>query len=446
VAGLKDAYLIADDDPDEAARACNDILRDDPDNAAAMYLLGTIHARAERYGNALALFERCTKIAPHRHEAWNNLGMVWQECHDFDKSRENFKRALAIKEQAGYLANIGSSYSGAGNYAEAIRWCKKALKIDPDHDGAHTTLGFAQIATGDWLNGWKGYEHCLGGRFRKIVQIGDEPKWDGSPVDSLFVYGEQGIGDEIMYASCLNDIKNVGQITLECDPRLEGLFKRSFPHIEVHGTRRKAQVWAAGRTFAAGCGIGSLPALYRPTRESCPKTPYLTADPERRLQWRALLDSFGRKPKIGLCWTGGRAATQRKQRNVGVDALAPLLSSVDADWFSLQYTDPGDEIKGTPIKHYHRATQSPDFDDTAALIAELDMVVGIHTTAHHMAGALGVPSLILVPSQPMWLYAYGDSLPWYPDQRLHRQRKNEKWIDCVRRIDMANFGQWKEAA
>ena len=307
MAGIKNAYLIAEDDPDEASRMCNDVLREDPDNAAAMYLLGTLHARAERYGNALSLFERCTKIAPHRPEAWNNLGMAYHECYVFDKSRDYFIRALALDNKPGYMANIASSYSGAGNYVEALRWCKKALKLDPEHSGAHTTLGFAQIATGDWANGWKGYEHCLGGRFRKIVKIGDEPKWDGSPVESLFIYGEQGIGDEIMYAFCLGDIKNVGKITLECDPRLEGLFKRSFPHIEVHGTRRKPQPWAKDRTFEAGCGIGSLPSLFRPTRESCPRTPYLVADPERRLQWRALFDSMGPKRKIGLCWTGGRA-------------------------------------------------------------------------------------------------------------------------------------------
>ena len=440
MASLKEAYSLVDEDPDAAAQYANEVLRDEPDNAAALYLLGTVNARAERYGVALPAFERCVRLSPHRHEAWNNLGMVWQECHRFVESREAFKKAIALEPKPSYLANLGSAYLAEGNYTEAMRWCRKALEKEPDHDGAHTSLGFAQLATGDWANGWKGYEHCLGGRFRKEVKIGDEPKWDGSHVDRLFVYGEQGLGDEIMYASCLGDIPKDIDVTLECDARLEGLFKRSFPHFTVHGTRRKAKPWA-DRPFDAGVGMGTLPSLYRPSRESCPRVLYLIADPERRLQWRALFDSWGRKPVIGLCWTGGRPATQAKARAVGFDAFKPLLDSVDAHFVSLQYKD-----TDAPIRHIPRAVQSPDYDDTAAFVAECDLVVGIHTTVHHLAGALGVPSVSLVPERPMWNYAYGDSLPWYGHQVFHRQKRGEAWADCVKRLDIApHLAHWKES-
>lgn len=440
---LKTAYALSQEDPDAAAKIANDILRDDTENAGALYLLGTVHAKAERFGNALPIFEKVVRLVPRRHEAWNYLGMCQQECHEFDKSNQAFRKAIDWADKAksppettaNYLANLASSYSGQGNYSEAIRWCKRALEKDPEHSGALTTLGFAQIATGDWQNGWKGYENCLGGRFRKIVQLGDEPKWDGSYVENLFVYGEQGLGDELMYASCLEDIK-AGHITLECDPRLEGLFKRSFPHIEVHGTRRKDPYWAEGKTFDAGCAIGSLPALFRPTRESCPKKPYLIADAERRLQWRALFDSWG-KPVIGIGWTGGRAATQAKARKVGLEAFRPIIESVDAVFVSVQYIDPREEIDttGLPVRHLPRAVQSPDYDDTAAFVAELDYLIAPPTTIHHMAGAMGKSSLILVPSQPMWDCAYSESWPWYQEQKFFRQKKDETWADCLRRLN-----------
>ena len=445
VADLKYAYAISADDPDEAARICNAVFRDSPDNAAALYLLGSINAKAERYAVALPIYNLCTQIAPHRHEAWNNLGMCYVDCLEFIKARECFKTALKLKpDEAPYMANLGATYASENNYAESIRWNKKALKLKPDNDGAAAALGFAQLATGDWKNGWKNFDYCLGGRFRKIIKIGEEPKWNGDYVDHLFIYGEQGLGDEIMYASCLNDIK-VGHIALECDKRLEGLFQRSFPNIEVHGTRREDKPWAEGRTFDAGSAMGSLPSIYRPLRESCPGTPYLVADPERRVQWRALFDYLGRKPKIGLCWSGGRAMTGKRFREVGVEAFEPLLDTYDADWFSLQYQDP--DINDSRIRHYKRAVQSKDYDDTAAFVAELDLVIGVNTTAQHLAGALGVPSIILVPQICLWNYYMGDSLPWYGQNKYHRQKKNEKWIDCIRRLDLSeHLLKWKEAA
>jgi hypothetical protein len=269
--------------------------------------------------------------------------------------------------------------------------------------------------------------------------VGDEPKWDGKPVDNLFVYGEQGLGDEIMYASIIADaMPHAKQIHLECDKRLKGLFKRSFPGVEVHGTRRVAKDWAEGIQIDAGCAAGSLAYLYRHDRSACPRTPYLIADPERRIQWRALFDSW-KKPVIGIAWSGGRASTQRRTRRVGVEAFRPLIERTDAVFVSLQYEDPTDEIaeSGLPVRHIHRACQSPDFDDTAAFVAELEYIIGVHTTVHHLAGAMGKPSTILVPNPCMWQYATGDSLPWYRAQTYHRQRKSESWVDCIRRLEWA---------
>jgi hypothetical protein len=444
---LADAFKVHDADPDLARELCNDLLREDPTNAAALFLIGTMLAKCERYGESIAMFERCTKLAPRREEAWNNLGMAYQECGQRVEAKECFKRALDLNSKPAYMANLATTFLTEGNYVEAKRWCKKALAIEPQDKSAWTTLGFAALATGDWELGWKGYSYCLGGRFRQEVKIGDEPKWDGSPVERLFIYGEQGLGDEIMYASCIEDAKkHAKSITLECDPRLEGLFRRSFPDVEVYGSRRQeAPAWVQGRAFDAGVAVGELPRLYRPTRDSCPRKPYLVADPERRIQWKALFESWGKRPVIGLCWSGGRHNTQKKERLVGLEAFRPLIESMDAHFVSLQYTDATKEIEATglPVKHIHRAVQSPDYDDTASFVAECDLVIGVHTSVHHLAGALGVPSVVLVPQRPMWNYATGDGLPWYESQPYFRQRVSEDWPVTVRRL--VDSGKVQEA-
>lgn len=434
---LKAAFRVLDEDPDEAATIANDVCRDDPDNQAALFIIATVYSRAERYAIAQAVFERITRLNPKRHEAWSNLGMCLQANDESQKARDCFRRAYDIEPRAGYATNLATTYVTDSQFQEAMRWCRKALELEPQADNALSTLGFAQLATGDWAHGWDNYEYCLGGKFRREIKIGSEPRWDGMPVESLFIYGEQGLGDEIMYASMIPDaMAHAKQITVECDKRLEGLFQRSFPGVEVRGTRRGDQAWAAGRTFDAGCAGASLARFYRRDKSECPRTPYLVADPERRLQWRALFDSWG-KPVIGIAWSGGRANTMRSRRNVTLDAFRPLIESrPDAIFVSLQYKDADQEIAATglPVRHIPRAVQSPDYDDTAAFVAELDQIVGVHTTVHHLAGALGKPSTILVPEKTLWNYAIGDALPWYKAQVFHRQRRSESWKDCIRRL------------
>lgn len=423
--------------PEETYAICQSILREDPDSAPALYMLGTVLTMTERHGEAIPVLERAAKLASKRSSAWNNLGLAWQECGRPDIARGHFQKSLGMERTPQYLSNIGVTYMDEGNFAEAIKWSNRALELDPDHVGANSNKGFAMMASGDW-SGWKLYDKCLGGRFRKELDFG-APKWDGSPVESIIIYGEQGIGDEIAYASILSDVPAT-MITLECDRRLESLFRRSFPSIEVHGTRLGNRDWTQDRWWHAQCAIGSLPSFLRPTIESCPKKPYLVADPERRLMWKALFDSFRYgggmvKPVIGICWSGGTARTGRKKRQIGLESFRKYIETHDAHYVSLQYEDASEEIAetGLPVRQFHE-TLSDNYDDTAALVAELDDVIGIHTSVHHLAGAMGKKSTVLVPEAASWQYAYGTEMPWYQDNKFHRQRKSESWADCIARL------------
>lgn len=432
MADLKRALALLDSDPDEAHALACEALNDDPDNAGALHIVAVIESRAGRYGKALGLWQRLAVLKPGKPEVWNNLGETQSECGLYVEARQSYRRALELRDCADYAANIAVAYNEDGQYQEGMRWARRALGKDPSHKNATATLGFSKLALGDW-SGWHEFGACLGTRHRQKRDYA--PDWDGSPVDSLVVYGEQGLGDEIMYSSCLADVQRVAKhVSLECDHRLEGLFRRSFPGVDVYGTRRLPKEWR--REFNAQIPCAGLPALYRPTPQSCPRVPYLAADPERRMMWRELFRSFG-KPVIGLCWSGGNKFTKRVRRRVGLDAFRPLIEKTDAVFVSLQYEDAQPEIdaEGLPVRQFPWATITEDYDDTAAMVAELTRVIGIHTSVHHLAGALGVPSTILVPSKPMWNYATGDRLPWYGSQVYHRQRAGETWADCVKRLN-----------
>jgi ADP-heptose:LPS heptosyltransferase len=293
-------------------------------------------------------------------------------------------------------------------------------------------MGMAQIATGDF-GGYVNLAHSVNNKFRKLIQYQDEPIWDGTKEQTVLVYGEQGLGDEIMYASIFEDAAQDANILVECDERLEGLFRRSFPHLTVHGTRRSDSDWVDAHKLDASIPSGMLTKLYRTQRDSFPGKRYLIADPERKLQWRALFNSWGKRPKIGICWSGGSPYCKPDERHMGLEAFRPLIESLNADFVSLQYKDADAEIAetGLPVRHIKRAVQSPDYDDTAAFVAELDMVIGVHTSVHHLAGALGVPGLIFVPHKSLWLYA--GEFPWYDSARLIRQNKGEAWVQTVKR-------------
>lgn len=418
-----DLSELAKEDPDEAVRRCILLLDENPDDSLALFVMASVYAEGERFGMAANLFERVAALRPEKGEAWNNLGMALDGLKQHDRALEHFHWAWGIEKKASYASNIGNGFLAKGKFDVAREWAKRALEIDSNCKSAKSVLAMASLWQQDWPTGWDNYESLLGGKFRKEVQYQEEGRWDGTPGKTLIVYGEQGLGDEIMYASCVPDVSRENRVVLECDRRLEGLFRRSFPEIAVHGTRREAVAWLDQYQFDARCSIGTLPKHFRRKAQDFPGTPYLTADPERRLQWRALLASFGARPKIGIAWSGGSKHNNPQARAIGLEMLRPLIEGVDATWVSLQYQDPAAEIAASclDVKHWPRATLTHDYDDTAGLVAELDLVIGPHTSAHHLAGALGVPGLILVPEKTIWVYG-GEALPWYASATLVKQR------------------------
>lgn len=428
---------------DEAFELANALLNEEADDPEALYLMGSIHAAAGRMGMAHAFFLRVTQLAPRRPEAWNNLGMSLQHLWRSREARECFQRGLRLKHCAPYLANIATTYVEASEPARAVHFAEQALAIDPTHTGAAITQGFGRLALGDWAQGWKGYAQALGGPHRKQMDYG-LPEWQGEPGCRVLVYGEQGLGDEVMYASCLPDLLAISErVALDCDKRLQTLLARSFPAVEVHGTRHEqVNTWCDPMVWTHQCPIGRLPEIFRHDWRDCPGTPYLAANPEFLVMYDALQALWADdRPRIGLAWSGGLASTGGQRREMGIEAWRPFIEAhSEYAFFSLQYRDDAaEQIKasGLPVKHFQAAVgRGAAVDHTAAYLAHMDLVLGPPTTVHHLAGALGVPSVTLVPALHGWMFgAYqGEQFAWFKSCRLFRQRQGEAWIDTVRRF------------
>lgn len=418
------AHSLAEQgDLEESLKVCSEILNIDPDRGEALFIAGYAFLKADKYGLAYCLMEKCVQLFPDREQAWNNLGLIAANLHKHEEAMSYLKRSLQIKpNQTESRNNVALVHVNECRPLKAIEWADTSLAINPNQNDVQETRGYASLMVRHWADGWKGYEAAVNNsKYRKPKPMGDEPYWDGSKVNKLFVRTEQGIGDEVMFASCLADAqRDVNSITLECDGRLEGLFKRSFPAIKVYGTRQqKHRPWTD--EYDANCLIGSLPSHYRTTYESFPGTPFLKTDPDRVLQWKALLDKLPGK-KVGLAWTGGLTNTFSARRSLSLSQLSPLFDVPGITWVSLQYKE-SDLTAPVKIHHWKRGAEAQDIEDVAALIDSLDLVISVSTATVHIAGGLGKECWVLVPEKPHWIYGLeGDDLPWYGSVKLFRQQ------------------------
>jgi ADP-heptose:LPS heptosyltransferase len=178
------------------------------------------------------------------------------------------------------------------------------------------------------------------------------------------------------------------------------------------------------KTIEASTAAFELGQFYRNSDSDFPGTPYLTPCPDRTTMWKGLF-ATKRKPVIGIAWSGGIWQNASAFRQLPLLEWKPIFDAVDAHWVSLQYKDASKEIEGTPVVQYPFATLTPDYDDTAALVASCDLVIAMQTSVVHLAGALGVPCWSIIPKVSQWRYGedYTD-LPWYRSVKLYRQSKD----------------------
>ena len=426
---------------DKAMSVCAKFMDTHFDFVPALVLAANIQIDAERYGSAFVYIQRAAQLAPDESVIWNNMALCYEETEQPDEALKCFIKALNRNPNDTYaLANISKLYNNMGEPQKAINCTDKALRINPKLLEARYNKGISLLALGQWKEGWEGFEYNLGkhqGRRERV--FGTIPRWTGEKGLTLIAYGEQGVGDEVNFASCIPDLKRDNEVIIECDKRLEGLFRRSFGG-RVYGTRyiKGGLKWPTEHPIDATVALGSLPGHFRNSLEEFPGTPYLVADPLRRVAWRAVLDALGPKMKVGITWTGGIRKTMRSKRSLALEDLKPILQQ-DATFISLQYKDATEECAeleaatGLKVIHWPHATQTQDMDDQAALMAELDLVITVQQTAVHLGGALGVPTWVMLPKAPLWRYGLtGTTMPWYKSVTLYRQR--DKWVETISEV------------
>jgi tetratricopeptide (TPR) repeat protein len=431
----------------QAAEHYRRIVEVTPHDAAAHTNLCLALYETAAYDTARQHGERAVAIEPKLPEAHHNLGLVLREVGEPARAVQHFQYALELKPRAEMAAGLAHAYRDLGRLNEAIASYDRALRLKPDLGDAVINRAHAYLLKEDYSVGWAQYEGRFAATGTKLRDFG-LPRWNGEPSQgkTILVHAEQGLGDEIMFASCLPDlIAQADRVIVECSDRLESLFRRSFPQTVVHGGQKDDPTEWVTQCAPVHCEvpIGSLPRWFRPDRAAFDQTgEYLHADPRAAHEFRGWIGA-GRRPVIGLSWRGGAPKTRGHLRSLPLELLAPLLEQ-DVVFVSLQHGVEAADLQGPAaiVRTFERTTD--DLDRLAALISALDLVVSVDNTNVHLAGALGRPVWVLLPASPEWRYGLsGETMPWYPSARLFRQGSDRRWEPVIQKLVVA-FLKWAE--
>jgi len=423
-----------------------------PANAALCNLLGSVLMKLQRPDEAAAFFHRAVAADPQSADAHSNLGYVLlRHFENVEDGSAHIEAALELDpEHHDALCNRVMALQYLGRLPEALA-LSETLLSRADDDQLRLNRSLMLLSLGDFAHGWDEYEarkRVGPGASRGVLTC---PDWNGEPLSgkTIVVRAEQGLGDQIMFASCIPDVCDLAEhCIVESDPRLTPIFARSYPRAhcspprEGPSDRLRQDV---GPDF--GVSIGSLPRFFRRDISAFPHhAGYLRADARRVARWRARLSKLSGRVKVGLSWEGGVRSSRRKLRSIPLEQWLPVLRVPGIDFVSLQYSDCSEaiarvaHIHGVDVRHWPDAIE--DYDETAALVCALDLVISVQTAVVHLAGALGQRTWALIAAVPEWRYmADGEKMPWYPSVRLVRQQISGNWAPVLARVadELADF-------
>jgi Tfp pilus assembly protein PilF len=423
----------------------------EPLRAQALLLLADTLAQQFQLAEAGEVYLQLLDAQPDHALATYGLAAIELRTGHEYAAVERFEAAFGLEPALRQQTNqtVAAAYRQCGRWREALAMFEAEARSRPPSPGLRWDTCQTRLALGEWAAGWDDYASRFAARAVPYRPLAFRT-WDGQPMPegSLVVLAEQGLGDEIMFASCLPDaMTRVGHLVMECEPRLAALYRRSFPHAIVLPTRREQDAsWLAQLPREPDRQIfaGDLPRLFRRQRSDFPAHQgYLRADPERTAHWRTKLRAeLGDGLHVGISWRGGTERTLQQRRTVPPPAWVPILRTPGCRFVNLQY-GPSDAERhamevaaGVPVAHYQQAID--DYDETAALVCALDLVVSVCTAIIHLGGALGRPVWILTPKVPEWRYtAHDTSLPWYPSTRLFRQACAGDWQTVCHEVSVA---------
>ncbi|MFA6989905.1 MAG: tetratricopeptide repeat protein, partial [Candidatus Gastranaerophilaceae bacterium] len=421
---------------DEAIECCQNALNLNPDDPNLLQNLAIAFEKKGDMENLINLYNKILKFNINNHKIYVTLSNVYFKMEDFDKAIEYSHKALKLKPDfAEAYLNMGNAYKYKKDIKTAINCFKRAFELNPDFADAHFNFATTQLLNGNFEKGFKEYEW----RFKRNLKIHaeiktDKPVWDGSSLENktILVCYEQGFGDSLQFARYLPLLTKMGaKVLVKTQSTLEKLFEQSDLKAEVVKTKKlKDLPYFDTYTF-----FMSLPYLFKTNIDNIPFSEgYLKADPEKVAHYKEKYFN-NNNFKVGIKWQGNPDGS--KSRQVPLEAFYQLADIPNIKLYSLQKGDGIEALENVPenIEIVSLGETFNDFDDTAAAIENLDLVLCNDTSVVHLAAALGKPTWILLTYVCEWRWLLGtDTSKWYDSVRLFRQNKVDNWDNLIGRV------------
>jgi Tfp pilus assembly protein PilF len=380
-------------------------------DANVLYGYGLLAAQDEKHGLGAYLVQHALKIFPDHAPSWVNLGICLKNLGRDLPALDAYTEALRIDPESPEALNaISAYYVNRGMPEKIIEYAERGLKFAPEHPHLHNHMALGLLELGRYDEAWPHYEY----RWSLPERIKDRrpytcPRWNGERVGTLAIHGEQGIGDEIFFMSCLTDVP-CDRLVVECADRLVNLFEQSeidacfFPtHEALIASAGEPDAYIAMGSLPGICGMPNRkPFMPRP-KEVVPK-------------------------RIGLAWRGGTQRTHKNTRTLKLEQFRPILDVPGYEFVSVQYGAVEKEAEAAGVKHFDVGM---DVEAIQNVVASCEMVISVPQTAVHQAGAMGVKCICLAPKAISWQFAQAS---WYDSVEIWRQGDTEKWEPLIQRV------------
>jgi len=393
-----------------------------PNDPLAHNNLGNALKGKARREEAIVCYRRALALRPAYAEACNNLANALLDLRRWDDAIACYAQAIALQPDfAEAHSNMGSAWQQKGNFSRAMDCFRTAISHRADLAPAHSSLGMSLLLLGHYEEGWRENE------WRTSQASSTGPRWNGAriPGQTLLVRSEQGFGDVLhfmRYVPLVRERSGAARVIVQCPPEHERLL------VETGGWNAEI-VAHAPPAFDQQVPLLSLPFTLGVMEPLPMPRAYLHANPALRREWQERLAPRAAR-RVGIAWAGNPLHDTDDLRSIALEKLAPLFRIEAVSFYSLQI---GENIVPRPLIDLTAAIA--DFADTAALLAELDLVISVDTAVAHLAGAMGRPVWTLLPFVPDWRWGLGrEDTPWYPTMRLFRQPVPGDWGSVVQRV------------
>lgn len=434
---------------DQAVASYQQALALQPDVPVAHSNLGHALAQQGKLDDANACLRKAIGLKPDFAEAHAYLGAILRNQGRHDEAMDSLNKALALRPDfPEAYNNLASTLIALGRPQVAEEQFRRALRLRPD--SAELKFGYSQVQLllGDYESGLELYESRLekdalpqstyGALQARLAQFAGLPRWRGEDgLDrAIVVWSDQGLGDTLMMMRYLPALKGrgIGKLIVYCEETLVRVVQ-SIPEVDEVISRNRPPPIEKGDLH---CPLTSLPLLFKTRVDTIPnRVPYLSVPDQLRQQWADKLAAVA-SPRVGLLWAGRKGHPQDALRSIRLEKLSSLVGIADINFVSVQKGEEARQIAETGLRLFDRMDECSDLMETAALIDQLDLIIGIDTSVIHLTGALGKPLWLLnrFETEWRWMLEREDS-PWYPTMRIFRQPRPGNWDEVIARVASA---------